>query len=187
MPDRDVKTIRDLIYYQYAKVIALQVFGAERGQGVIKYDYEFVRNTFWDFKTGAKSWSEATEEDVPFAEMEKQCVYCGVEEDLHPGQLVPRSLRIKPECETCDTIQGTYNQVWACGRCDSMKSAKGLYQFFKVKFPKSEKFYDLIPPSLEKKYLKVIYNCHLCAGTLDSGDIDDDGELTVLDIDHIIV
>jgi hypothetical protein len=35
---------------------------------------------------------------------------------------------------------------------------------------------------LEKKYLKTIYNCHLCAGTLDGGDIDGDGELTVLDI-----
>jgi hypothetical protein len=48
------------------------------------------------------------------------------------------------------------------------------------------KFYDLEPPLLEKKYLKTIYNCHLCAGTLDAGDIDGDGELTVLDIDQII-
>jgi hypothetical protein len=30
------------------------------------------------------------------------------------------------------------------------------------------------PPLLEKKYLKTIYNCHLCAGTLDGGDIDGD-------------
>ena len=37
-----------------------------------------------------------------------------------------------------------------------------------------------------KKYLKTILNCHLCAGTLDGGDIDGDGEITVLDIDHII-
>ena len=37
-----------------------------------------------------------------------------------------------------------------------------------------------------KQYLKTIYNCHLCAGTLDAGDIDGDGELTVLDIDQII-
>jgi len=34
---------------------------------------------------------------------------------------------------------------------------------------------------------KTILNCHSCAGTLDGGDIDGDGELTVLDIDHIIV
>jgi hypothetical protein len=37
-----------------------------------------------------------------------------------------------------------------------------------------------------RKYVKTIYNCHKCAGTLDGGDIDGDGELTVLDIDHII-
>ncbi|OHB61672.1 MAG: hypothetical protein A2167_08630 [Planctomycetes bacterium RBG_13_46_10] len=67
-----------------------------------------------------------------------------------------------------------------------MKSAKGLYQFFKGKYPLERKFYDLIPPLLEKKYLKTIYNCHLCAGTLDGVDIDGDVELTVLDIDHII-
>ncbi|MCX5637371.1 MAG: hypothetical protein NTX52_06730 [Planctomycetota bacterium] len=39
-----------------------------------------------------------------------------------------------------------------------MKATKGLYQFFKDKFPTERKFYDLIPPLLEKKYLKTIYN-----------------------------
>jgi len=28
MPNRDVETIRDLIYYQYAKIIARRAFGA---------------------------------------------------------------------------------------------------------------------------------------------------------------
>jgi len=32
MPDRDVKTIRDLIYYQYAKIIARRAFGAAGGK-----------------------------------------------------------------------------------------------------------------------------------------------------------
>jgi len=39
---------------------------------------------------------------------------------------------------------------------------------------------------LEKKYLKTIYNCHQCAGTLEKGDINDDGEISVLDIDFIL-
>jgi len=34
-----------------------------------------------------------------------------------------------------------------------MKPAKGLYQFFKGKYPAERKFYDFIPPLLEKKYL----------------------------------
>lgn len=29
MPDREVKTIRDLIYYQYAKIIAKSAMGLE--------------------------------------------------------------------------------------------------------------------------------------------------------------
>jgi hypothetical protein len=32
MPDREVETIQDLIYYQYAKIIARRVFGAEGSQ-----------------------------------------------------------------------------------------------------------------------------------------------------------
>ncbi len=32
MPDRDVKTIRDLIYYQYAKIVARRAFGAADGK-----------------------------------------------------------------------------------------------------------------------------------------------------------
>ncbi|MGA2093377.1 MAG: hypothetical protein ABSH16_08235 [Sedimentisphaerales bacterium] len=55
-----------------------------------------------------------------------------------------------------------------------MKSAKGLYQFFKEKYPGERKFYDLIPPLLEKKYLKTIYNCHLCAARLRLKDFAED-------------
>jgi hypothetical protein len=44
----------------------------------------------------------------------------------------------------------------------------------------------VIGPLLEKKYLKTIFNCHRCAGTLDSGDLDGDGEISVLDIDFIL-
>jgi hypothetical protein len=32
MPDRDVKTIRDLIFYQYAKIIARRAFSAQDGK-----------------------------------------------------------------------------------------------------------------------------------------------------------
>jgi len=62
----------------------------------------------------------------------------------------------------------------------------GLYEFFKSKYSNEKKFYDFIPSLLEKKYLKTIYNCHKCAGTLDKGDLDGDKVLTVLDIDFIL-
>jgi hypothetical protein len=39
---------------------------------------------------------------------------------------------------------------------------------------------------LEKKYLKTIFNCHQCAGTLDAGSAGRDVEITVIDIDSIV-
>jgi len=186
MPDRNVKTIRDLIYYQYAKIIARRAFSMFDGKEAKKQHYGFVKKTFQELKRGDKSWSEITREDWQFVESEKKYIYCGTEGDLHKEHIIPRSLRIKPECEICDKIQGIHNQVWACRQCNSSKGTKGLYEFYKAKYPNEKKFYDLIPPLLEKKYLKTIYNCHKCVGTLNKGDIDGDGEISVMDIDFIL-
>jgi hypothetical protein len=79
-----------------------------------------------------------------------------------------------------------HNQIWACSRCNSLKGTKGLYEFYREKYPGESKFYDLIPPLLEKKYLKTIINCHECAKTLSMGDLVRDGQITVLDIDFIL-
>jgi hypothetical protein len=186
MPDRDVKTIQDLLFYQYAKIIARRAFGLADGKKAKGQHYGFIKKTFRELKSGVKSWSEITREDWQFVEAEKRCVYCGSEIDLHREHIVPRSLGIKPECGSCDTIQGIHNQIWACGHCNSSKGTKGLYEFFRDKYPGERKFYDLIPPLLEKKYLKTIINCHQCAETLNKGDLDCDGEITVLDIDFIL-
>ena len=186
MPDRDVETIRDLIFYQYAKIITRSAFGTHDGKEAKKQYYGFIKKTFRDLKSGAKSWSEITREDWQLVESERRCAYCGSEYDLHREHIVPKSLTILPKCKTCDVIQGIHNQIWACRVCNSSKGTKGLYEFFQAIFPGERKFYDLIPPLLEKKYLKTILNCHRCAQTLDGGDIDRDGELTVLDIDFIL-
>jgi len=186
MPDRDVETIQDLIYYQYAKIVARRAFGVPDGKEAKSKHYGFIKNTFRELKSGVKLWSEITREDWQFVEAEKRCAYCGSESDLHKEHIVPKSLRVKPECETCETIQGIHNQIWSCSKCNFSKGTKGLYEFYKEKYTGERKFYDLIPPLLEKKYLKTIINCHACAKTLDRGDIDFDGELTVLDIDFIL-
>ena len=63
---------------------------------------------------------------------------------------------------------------------------QGLYALYRLKHRSDKKFYDAIPPLLAKKYLKTIYNCHNCSGTLDEGDLDGDHMITVLDIDAVI-
>ncbi|MEG8946951.1 HNH endonuclease [Rosettibacter firmus] len=186
MPDKDVKTIRDLIYYQYAKIIAKRAFNIPNGEEVKKKHYGFIKETFQELKNGVKSWSDITREDWQLVESEEKCIYCGSTNNLNKEHIVPKSLKIKPECRTCDKIQAIHNQIWACRQCNSSKGNKGVYEFFKALYTNKKKFYDYIPPLLEKKYLKTIYNCHECAGTLDKGDIDSDGEISVLEIDFIL-
>src|SRR3972149_8611585 len=103
-----------------AKIIMRRTFGAADGKEAKKQHYGFVKNTFRELKSGVKSWSEITREDWQFVEAEKRCAYCGSTEELVKEHIVPRSLRLKPECEICDTIQGIHNQVWACKACNSI-------------------------------------------------------------------
>lgn len=186
MPDKDVETIRDLIFYQYAKIIARSAFFAHNGKDAKKRHYGFIKKTFLELKNGTKSWSDIEREDWQFRDSEKKCIYCNKEIELHKEHIVPKSIQIKPNCSACDKIQSIHNQVFACKFCNLLKGTKGLYEFYKLTHPFEKKYYDLIPPLLEKKYLKTIYNCHDCAHTLLKGDIDGDGEISVLDIDYIL-
>ncbi len=61
---------------------------------------------------------------------------------------------------------------------------EGLYSFYRRRFPMEKKFYDYIPPLVEKKYLKTVYEClSRCTQGLNLGDMNGDGTVTVLDID----
>ena len=129
MPDKDVKTIRDLIYYQYAKIIARSVFGDSSK----KTDYGFIKKTFRDLHSGRKKWSEITREDKQFVQSDKACIYCGSTSKLQWEHIVPKSIRIREECASCEKILGIHNQVWACRDCNLKKKTKGLYEFFMEK------------------------------------------------------
>jgi len=52
MPDRDVTTIGDLIYYQYAKIIAKSAFGVPDGREAKGRHYGFVKQTCGELKEG---------------------------------------------------------------------------------------------------------------------------------------
>jgi 5-methylcytosine-specific restriction endonuclease McrA len=175
MPDRDVKTIRELIYFQYAKIIAKSAFR----ENAKKTHYGFIKNTFRDLVNDEKKWSDILREDKQLIESDKECVYCGTKENLSWEHIVPKSLLINERCPSCDRIQGIHNQIWACRSCNSKKSTKGLYHFYRELYPKVKNLSDQLPALLEKKYLKTIYYCHLCKGTLESAP---EG-ISVMDLD----
>ena len=186
MPDREVQTIRDLIYYQYAKLVCRSAFKIPDGMNAKGEHYGFIKKTFKELKAGRKHWSDIIREDLQFVESDKNCVYCGSSFNITQEHIVPKSLKLLSKCVECDRIQGIHNLVWACRDCNSSKGLKGIYEFYKAKYPEEKKYYDYIPPLVEKKYLKTMYFCHECAGTLDRGDINADGKIDVVDIDFIL-
>jgi hypothetical protein len=186
MPDQEVTTIRDLIYYQYAKIVARSAFGDPDGRAAKSKHYGFIKNTYRALRNGRKNWSDITREDKQLVEAERACPYCGATIDLQWEHIVPRSIAILVRCSHCDKVQGIHNQIWGCRPCNMTKGTLGLYEFYRARTPDDPKYYDRIPPLLEKKYLKTIHDCHACAGTLDSGDLDGDGKITVLDLDHVL-
>lgn len=186
MPDRDVETIEHLIFYQYAKLIARSAFRMANGKQAKHQHYGFIKNTFCALKDGRKSWSEILREDRQLAEGDRTCTYCGANQQIQWEHIVPKTINVRAECANCERVQGIHNQVWVCARCNATKHTMGLYEFYRSKYSSDKKFYDQIPPIAEKKYLKTMYNCHQCAGTLNQGDLDGDGSITVLDIDFIL-
>lgn len=174
MPDKEVKTIRDLIYFQYAKIIAKSAFGEDAK----KTSYGFIKKTFRDLMNDEKKWSDILREDKQLVEGDKVCAYCGSTENLQWEHIVPKSLKINDRCPTCERIQGIHNQVWACRKCNSSKSDNGLYHFIYSLHPGEKRISDKVPSLVEKKYLKTIYYCHICNGTLEQ-----EGDFTVLDLD----
>ncbi|MGE4583478.1 MAG: HNH endonuclease [Sphaerochaeta sp.] len=177
MPDREVQTIRDLILYQYAKIIARSAFGAEYK----KRAYGFIKTKFRDLRDNRQKWSDILREDKELVNAEKVCAYCGSTEHLQWEHIVPRSLSINERCAGCDHIQGIHNQIWACRTCNTRKGTMGLYRFMQVLHPDAKPFSDCIPPLLEKKYLKTIWYCHQCNGSLDWNG--DGKTLDVFDLD----
>jgi len=58
MRDRDVSTIGDLIYYQYAKIIAKSAFGVPEGREAKGRHYGFVKQAFGELGGEVKNCGE---------------------------------------------------------------------------------------------------------------------------------
>lgn len=185
MADREVQTIRDLIYYQYSKLICRSSFKIPDGTSSEEEHNGFVKKTFQELKNGIKQWTDIVREDLQFVESDRNCIYCDESLNITQEHIVPKALKLLSKCGQCDRIQGAHNLVWICRECKSTKGFKGLYEFYKSKYPEEEKYYNYIPPLAEKKYLKTIFCCHECLGTLDRCEVKKDNKIDVLDIDYI--
>lgn len=105
MPDKDVHTIREQIFFQYAKIITRAAYKLKDGKEA-KANYGFVKNKFKQLRDDEITRSTILREDKQMTEIEeKSCVYCGSKEDLSRDHIVAKSLKINDRCASCDRIQ----------------------------------------------------------------------------------
>jgi hypothetical protein len=142
--------VRDLIYWQYAKIIS-------ESAGFGKRQYAFIMDRFKKLKSGDLEWSGAIREYVHEREDPKVCIYCGSADDLSYDHLIPRS-RGGPDMAD--------NVVMACRRCNSSKGDRGVYEWYSLEHRNE------VPRVAEGKYLKLLYGLFEAEGLLDT-DRDD--------------
>jgi hypothetical protein len=145
MPPAVVKTIREGIYWQYAKLISKSAgFGID--------NRAFQMSTFLKLRDGKLKWSSAINEYIKEHENKNVCAYCGSTGDLTLEHILP-TVRGGPNIAD--------NATFVCKKCNSSKGPKRLYEWFGYANR------DKIPRIAEGKYLKLMFELHKRMGTLD--------------------
>ena len=139
MPPSVVKTVKDLIFWQYAKIMA-------ESAGFGKTNYGFVMSKFKQLQEGEIFWNKIREY-VKERERKDECVFCGSKTNLTIDHLLPRCLN-GPDDEK--------NVIWICKRCNSSKGSKRLYESWTVNKGLEGAKYE-VPRIAEGKYLKFTY------------------------------
>lgn len=159
-----MKTIRELVYWEYAKLISGSAVGDRK-------NYGFVMYTFKQLKEHKMNPSTILKENKKLVEESNRCAYCGYCDNLQWEHIIPKSRG------GSDTID---NMVQACPKCNLAKSDKDPFEWYR-----KERRYE-IPRLVLGKYLKQIYEMHEKNGTLDSVDINKDGSLDVFDLSSVL-
>jgi hypothetical protein len=149
LPPTAVKSIRDLIFWQYAKIIS-------ESAGAGKTQYGFIMDRFKKLSSGQITWSTSIREYVKEREKPDECIYCTSKTNLTLDHILPRS-RGGPD--TPD------NAVLVCKSCNSSKGDKRLYEWYTLDKR------NQLPRIAEGKYLKLLHTLHEQKGTLNVKDV----------------
>ncbi len=149
MPPPDVHSIKDLIFWQFAKILA-------DNAGLTKSHYPAVKERFFKLKSGEIAWPDSVREFIRKSEDPARCIYCGRKTILKNDRLLSLSR------------SGSYNgdnTIRVCLSCSSSKGEKRLYEWYGIDHR------DTIPKVAESKYLNLIYALHYKRGTLNESSM----------------
>ena len=138
-PPKTVLTIRDLIYWEYACLIA-RAAGFER-------NYGFIVSRFKKLQTGEMEWSSAGRDWMKEHEKAFSCLYCGSTTKLSQDHIIPIT-RGQVDPRIHELLNSSENCVLACQKCNSSKGDRDILEWFG-----SERF-DEIPKLALSKFLQ---------------------------------
>jgi hypothetical protein len=170
-PPKYVKTVKDLIYWLYAELIA-KAAGFEN-------NYGFVISRFKKLKSGEMEWSSTIRDHQKEWEKGKICAYCSSTIGLTIDHIIPQSRGVI-DSRINNLLDSSDNCVWACKKCNSSKSDKDIFEWY------GKEHLDDIPKLVISKFLKLSYRLHETQGSLNLEDPNLDGVLDIYDLGVVI-
>ena len=143
---RRFRTVRELIYWEYAKLISERAVGERR-------NFRFVTYAFKRLCEGKMNPSSILSENKKLFTSGEICAYCGATDGLQWEHVIPLA------CGGPDSID---NMVRACAPCNQAKGARDPYQWYIGRQA------DTIPRVALGKFLKIIFDAYESAGVVDS-------------------
>jgi hypothetical protein len=172
VPPKYVQTVRQLIYWEYAQLIA-------RAAG-FEGNYGFIVSRYKKLESGEMKWSSSVRDHLKELEKGRVCAYCGATEALSVDHIVPVS-RAGIDPRITRLLESSDNTVCACRSCNSSKGDKDVFEWYG-----NQERIEEIPKLALSKFLKLAYDIHETQGTLDLTDPNMDGVLDIYDLGVVI-
>ena len=160
-PYRDIETVKDWIFYQYAKIIAraaLESKGKKINKEKELYSHYGLIVVFYkDLKSGKKNMSDYLRDEKKEKRLKPECAYCGDKKSsLADEHIIPKNVIGEVMADH------NHNLVLSCKSCNSSKGTKEFLSWWDIKFGE-----NILPPKhVLSKYLKFLYRLHEANGTL---------------------
>jgi hypothetical protein len=171
MPPKYVDTVRKLIYWQYARLIARAAGFAD--------NWGFIVSRYKKLVGGEMSWSSSIRDYEQELDRGRVCTYCGATSGLSTDHIVPSS-RAGVDPRVAALLGSADNCVCACRSCNSSKGDKDVFEWY------GPERTGEIPELALSKFLKLAYKLHETQGTLDVPDPNMDGVLDINDLGVVV-
>lgn len=144
-------SVKEVILWEYAKLMSEEILGD-------RHNWLFNLHNFEILNSDKYAWTSILKKENKL-DLNK-CAFCDSGEDLEVNRIVPKKL-----CKAAEM----HNIIRACKKCNLSKGHKDLLDWW------APNVRDKIPRNLMARYLKMLYMCHECNGTVESCAFDKNG------------